>query len=122
MIAIVDLRLLGLAGRDQKITRITNDFLPWTWGAFVIAAIAGSLLFLSNAIKYFDNVPFRLKFILMALAGINMLAFQFVTFRKVAAWDDGPPPLAAKLAGGISLVLWIGVVAAGRWIGFTMFG
>ena len=122
-IAIVDLRLLGLAGRDQKITRLTSDILPWTWAAFILAAMMGSLLFASNAVKYFDNIPFRAKFALMALAGLNMLVFQFVTFRGVAKWDIGAPtPLAAKLAGAFSLVLWVGVIAFGRWIGFTMFG
>ena len=121
-IAIVDLRLLGLAGRDQKITRLTSDTLPWTWAAFGLAAICGSLLFSSNAVKYFDNIPFRAKFALMALAGLNMLVFQFLTFRGVAKWDESATPLAAKLAGALSLLLWVGVIACARWIGFTMFG
>jgi hypothetical protein len=121
-IAMVDLRLLGVAAGDQRITRMTRDILPFTWAAFVIAAIAGALLFSSNAVKYFDNIPFRMKFALMALAGINMLVFQLVTFRGVNNWDEGGTPLTAKLAGLFSLILWIGVVACGRWIGFTMFG
>jgi Family of unknown function (DUF6644) len=121
-IAIVDLRLLGLAGRDQKITRMTSEILPWTWGVFGIAVIAGSLMFSSNAVKYFDNVAFRMKFTLMLLAGVNMMAFQFITFRSVAKWDEtAATPLAVKLAGAFSLLLWIGVVACGRWIGYTMF-
>ena len=122
-IAVVDLRLLGIAGRDQKITRLTEDILPWTWLAFVIAAIAGFLLFSSQAVAYFDNLPFRLKFGFMVLAGINMLVFQFITFKNVAKWDESlPTPLAVKIAGAFSLGLWVCVVAAGRWIGFTMFG
>jgi len=122
-IAIVDLRLLGVAGRDQKITRLTSEILPWTWAAFIIATIAGSLMFSSNAVKYFDNIPFRLKFGLMLLAGVNMLAFQFITFRSVSKWDEtAATPLAVRLAGAFSLLLWIGVVVCGRWIGFTMFG
>ncbi len=122
-IAVVDLRLLGIAGRDQKITRLTHDILPWTWFAFVIAAIMGFLLFSSQAVAYFNNIPFRLKFVFMLLAGVNMLVFQFVTFKNVAKWDEKlPTPFPVKLAGALSLGLWVCVVAAGRWIGFTMFG
>ena len=101
---------------------MTSDILPWTWAAFIVATIAGTLMFASNAVKYFDNLPFRLKFGLMLLAGINMLCFQFITFRSVSKWDEtAATPLAVKLAGAFSLLLWIGVVASGRWIGFTMF-
>jgi hypothetical protein len=122
-IAMVDMRLLGLAARDQRPARITSDILPWTWAAFIIAAIAGFLLFSSQAEKYFVNPAFRAKFVLLALAGINMLVFQLITGRDIARWPEGKPtPMKAKIAGGISLVLWIGIVACGRWIGFTMFG
>ena len=58
--------------------------------------------------------------VLLLLAGANMLAFHRFTYRGVAAWDvDTPTPPAAKLAGGLSLLFWIGVVACGRWVGFT---
>ncbi|HXZ68487.1 MAG TPA: DUF6644 family protein [Alphaproteobacteria bacterium] len=122
-IAMVDLRLLGVAARDQRPARITADILPWTWGAFIVAAIAGSLLFSSQAEKYFDNGPFRAKFVLMGLAGINMLVFQLFLGRDIQSWPEGAKtPVKAKIAGAISLTLWIGVVTCGRWIGFTMFG
>jgi hypothetical protein len=122
-IALVDLRLLGLTGRDQKPGRIAADILPWTWGAFILAACAGSLLFASQAEKYFGNTAFRTKFSLMALAGINMLVFQLITGRNIDSWpEDAPTPLTAKIAGGLSLALWVGVVTCGRLIGFTMFG
>ncbi len=121
-IAMVDLRLLDLTARDQKASRITADILPWTWGAFIIAVCAGSLMFMSQAEKYFDNPAFRAKFVLMALAGINMLVFQLITGRDIEHWPVGTrTPLRAKIAGALSLVLWIGVVACGRWIGFSMF-
>jgi hypothetical protein len=53
------------------------------------------------------------------LAGINMLYFQFVTFRSVQSWDTGRPIPAARVAGGISLTLWCLVIGFGRWIGFV---
>lgn len=120
-IAAFDLRLLGWASRDRAVSRLAADVLPVTWAAFGVAAASGLLMFASNAPKYFDNVYFRGKLVLLALAGLNMLVFQFVVRRDPGAWDTGPAvPRAARLAAALSLLLWTLVVAAGRWIGFTM--
>jgi len=119
-IMVVDLRLLNLASRNRPVSELTAEVLPWTWTAFAIAAITGSLLFSSAATKYVGLWPFRAKMVLLLCAAINMTVFHLGAFRGVAAWDRAPatPPPAARLAGGISLAIWVGVVAMGRWIGF----
>lgn len=119
-IAMVDLRLLNLAYRDRTVRGITEEVLPYTWMAFVLAAIFGFLLFASAATKYYGIATFRAKLVLMALAGINMLAFQFIPYRKVDEWGGvRQTTQAAKICGALSLLLWIGVVALGRWTGFA---
>lgn len=119
-IAIVDLRLLGLASANRPYTQLSREILPWTWGAFVVAAIFGTLLIITRPLAYFENHEFRVKFVFMALAGINMLVFQSITARSISQWDRGKTPLAGKIAGGLSLVCWIAVVYYARWTGFTM--
>jgi hypothetical protein len=119
-IAMVDLRLLGWRGRAVAITTMTGDLLPWTWGSFVVAALSGSLLFITNAASYYGNLAFRLKMLVLLLAGLNMLVFELRTVRGVAAWNRGQPaPPAARLAGALSLFCWLAIVALGRWVGFT---
>lgn len=118
-ISLVDLRLLGLANKQRSVSELTAEALPWTWCAFAVAAIAGLLLFASKAVTYYQDLPFRLKMLCLLLAAANMLVFHLVTARGQTAWDQGPPPPRVKLAGGLSLALWIIIVAAGRWIGFT---
>ena len=119
-IAMVDLRLLGVTNRQRAVTRLTTEILPWTWGGFVLAVITGSLMFSSSATKYFDNVPFRIKFVFLVLAGANMAVFHLVTQRSIEHWDEhSSTPVGAKIAGGLSLLFWFGVVTAGRWIGFV---
>ena len=119
-VTMLDLRLLGVASRDRSVTELHKEVLPWTWSSFAVAAMAGSLLFSSSATKYYHNVPFRMKMALLLLVGLNAAFFEFRTFRSVAAWDQGPRiPRAAKIAGGVGILLWIAVVACGRWIGFT---
>jgi hypothetical protein len=118
-IFIVDLRLLGLASRQMRFTTLSDQVLPWTWRAFALAATTGSLLLAANATAYYDNTPLRLKAVLLLLAGVNMAWFQAVLRRDVAAWDAVRPPAAARASGGISLLLWTGIVACGRWAGFV---
>jgi hypothetical protein len=120
-IAIVDLRLLGLASTRRPFTELSREVLPWTWGAFVLAATTGGLMFVSQPLGYYANVAFRIKIILVLLAGLNMLVFQLVTHRGVARWDRAPSvPLPGKIAGTFSLIFWVAVVFFGRRIGFTM--
>ena len=119
-IAMIDLRLLGMVSRTSPVSRLSKEVLPWTWTAWCVAAVFGSLLFASNANAYAANVQFRLKFTCMALAALNMLIFQFGAFRHVERWDLGQPPTRAKIAGALSMLLWIGVVFFGRWVGFTV--
>jgi hypothetical protein len=119
-ILMMDLRLIGLASRDSAVTKLSNEVLPYTWAAFVCEVISGTTMFISKAGVYWHNPQFQLKFLFMALAAANMLSFHFGAFRRVAAWDDAlPPPPAARLAGALSISLWIIVVVFGRWIGFT---
>jgi hypothetical protein len=118
-IMTVDLRLLGLANKERPFSEVASEMLPWTWTAFVIAALAGMLMFSSKALTYYGNIPFRLKMICLLLAGINMAMFHWLGTRHLEAWDRGQPPRSARLAGGASLLLWVTIVAAGRWVGFT---
>jgi len=122
-IMIVDLRILGIAGKERSYWRVSDDMLKWTWGAFALAAVTGSLMFTTNARVYADNTFFRIKFALMALAGLNMLVFQLTAGRKGAAWGErGPAPGSARAAATLSLLLWLAVIGMGRAVGFTTTG
>jgi len=120
-ILAVDLRLLGLASVGRPVSRVTGSVLPLTWCAFVIALGSGGLLFISNATKYLANGFFLAKLLLIGVAGLNMAVFHAVSAKDLPRWENEVrPPLQARLAGGLSIALWVAVVACGRWIGFTM--
>jgi hypothetical protein len=121
MIAIVDLRLLGLLGRGSAVRDLYRDVIPLTWAAFVVAAITGILLFMSQAVAYSTNFAFRMKFAVLALLALNMLAFRLFVYPGIAKWDrTAAIPLRARLAGAISLAGWIAVVSSARWIAYLM--
>ena len=118
-ILIVDLRLLGVASTNRPFTRVAHDLLHFTWAGFALAVVTGTLLFLPNAGSIYINVNFQVKMVLLLLAGINMFVFELVTARRVSVWDNAVPPASARLAGLLSIGLWMGVIVFGRLIGFT---
>jgi len=120
-ILVIDLRLLGLASLNRPVGGITKAILPLTWSAFAVAAVSGLLLFVSNATKYLDNGYFVAKVLLICAAGLNMVVFHGISAKDLPRWEnEAALPLPARLAGGLSILLWVAVVACGRWIGFTM--
>ena len=120
-IAIVDLRLIGYASHRKGARQLILDLLPFTWAAFGLAVVTGSLLFTSNASGYAANTQFLSKMAVLLLAGINMAYFHLTAYRRIDQWDDAlPTPKAVRIAGATSLVLWITIVFLGRWIGFTI--
>ena len=119
-IAIIDLRLLGIASTQRSFQRMASDILKWTWGAFALTALTGSLMFITNASVYYHNFYFRTKMLLLALTGINMLFFELTAGRTIHRWDQAPSaPRAGKAVAALSLAMWIGIICMGRLIGFT---
>ncbi|HWK68002.1 MAG TPA: DUF6644 family protein [Rhizobiaceae bacterium] len=119
-ISIVDLRLLGIPNAGRPFTVIAGELLRWTWLAFALTFVTGLLMFTTSAAAYYQNTPFRLKMLVLLLAGVNMLIFELLTVRSVERWNkDAPAPATAKVAGALSLLFWIGVICFGRWIGYT---
>ncbi len=119
-IFIVDLRLLGFPNTRRSFVRIADELLWLTWSAFVVAVIAGLLMFAANAKTYWVNTAFQFKMLALLGAGLNMAIFQGITYRSVARWDQGVgTPLAAKAAGALSILIWVTVIFLARWIGFT---
>jgi hypothetical protein len=120
-ILAVDLRLLGLASIRRSVSRVTHGILPLTWCTFVVAVASGGLLFISNATKYLGNGFFVAKLFLIGAAGLNMMIFHAISAKDLPRWENETRlPLPARLAGGLSILLWVAVVACGRWVGFTM--
>jgi hypothetical protein len=114
---MVDLRLIGIAARSYAVSRMSKEMIPWTWVAFVVSVATGFGLFITRANHYMENPAFQIKLLAMGLAGLNMWLFHFGVFRNVAQWDTEVTPSSAKASAALSLLLWVGVILAGRWVG-----
>lgn len=114
-IAILDLRLLGVLLRGERVTVVARQVLPVVWTGFGILTTTGLLLFAAEAAKSYANPAFRLKLLLLVIAGLNPLIYYRTVYRRIAEWDAHPrTPVAARFAGGVSLTLWTAIIAAGR--------
>ena len=118
-VTIVDLRLLGVALKKEPVTEVAGQVLRLTWAGFVVMAVTGIMLFASEAAKLYANPAFRIKLVLLALAGLNPLLFHSTIYRTVGAWDDAPrTPRRARIAAFCSLALWTAIIVTGRAIAY----
>jgi hypothetical protein len=118
-IVVVDLRLLGFGLRRLPVSSVIRQVLPWTLAGFCFMAITGSLLAWSEPVRLFKSVFFPWKLLFIAVAGLNALLFHLGVYRGVHRWDSAlRTPARARLAGVVSIVCWICVIAAGRAVGY----
>jgi hypothetical protein len=115
-VLVVDLRLLGWGLRRQTVAEVARDAYPWLVGSLVVMLVTGISLFLSESVKCYYSTPFWWKMSSLALAMI----FAFTVRRRVTMSEDARVrPIYLKLVALVSLTLWFGVGAGGRWIGFS---
>ena len=119
MIVITDLRLLGAILTERPIADVVNGLRWWKRLGFVIMASMGIMLAGSKAVDYYPNPYFWTKMSLLAVIAIHALIFRPMVYNHPEELDRTPLiPTRAKAAGALSLILWTGVVCAGRLIGY----
>lgn len=118
--AMLDLRLVGVAGRRQSLHEMGARFLPWVWTALVVLACSGTILIIGEPGRELQSDMFWIKMGLLACALALTLIFQTQLRREKSFWERHRA--AAILLGSVSLIIWVGIVAAGRWIAYVEHG
>ncbi|MEO8143711.1 MAG: DUF6644 family protein [Betaproteobacteria bacterium] len=117
-IVVLDLRLLGLS-RSLPVRRLAMHVLPWTAASFALIVPSGMAMFVAHAGELISNPVFAVKMCLILLAGANAGILHAGVFRRAGKWDvDVMPPLAARAAAAVSMLLWISVIACGRLLAY----
>jgi hypothetical protein len=120
-ILMMDLRLLGVGYMQTPFSQVQRRLFPWQMAAMLFSAMTGLALVYGNPPNYVTNIIFWVKMLAMALAGLNALAFHYITEYTLVDWDAGrTPPTGAKLAGALSIVLWCNVIVSGRLIPYAL--
>ena len=109
-IAIVDLRIMGVAARKQSATRLAEQAFPWIWTGLAFAVLSGFVMFAGQATDYLHNSIFHRKLLVILLAVILGAWVQ----RNVSKWEQSPSvPAWAKVVALVSLALWVGAILMG---------
>ena len=115
IIMFLDLRFLRFAFRDVPVSRLMRQMGPWMITGLIIMFITGILLFVTEAAKAYINPFFRVKMILLVLAGVNALVYQLKYYPKMEAWDTSKVvPIGVKTIAWISLIFWFAIIICGR--------
>src|SRR5436190_22277232 len=122
LVLMMDLRLLGIGNMQTPFSQLQRRLFPFQMVGMMFSAITGVALLYAQPMRFYPNIFFWLKMFLMALAGLNAMAFHYLTYSSVSRWDKDPilPP-AARMAGALGLALWMTVVVAGRLIAYNWF-
>lgn len=115
---IIDLRGLGFFKRMPLLE--AHKLVPVAIGAFLVQLLTGIAFIFNGPQNYFDDLSFRIKMLLVVLAGLNALAFEFAVFRPLAAGKSGVETGAViKISSAASLIIWACVLICGRLIPYV---
>ena len=120
LLVVSDLRLVGVVMRRRPASEVSQQLAPWMLAGFAIMFASGVLLFWSQALKAYNSVFFRIKLCLLVLAAVNACVYHLTIYRRMGDWENRlVPPSQARLAGWLSLIIWAGIIAAGRTMAYT---
>lgn len=122
-IGMLNLRLLRLAGTNRSFADLTERLMPWIWTALAVLFVTGAVQTIAEPSRELLNNTFRLKMALLAVVIAISAAYQITTRNEPRYWEISPERRRlAKLLAVVSLLLWIGVLAAGRLIAYVDLG
>ena len=117
-----DLRLVGILLRHVPVSEVWRRLIPWITVGALIMMVSGVLLFISDPVRFYGNIFFRIKTVGLGLALLNALAFHFGIERQLVNWDTADvTPRAARVAGGLSIFLWAVIIVCGRFVAYNWF-
>ena len=116
-----DLRLAGWILGDQPVSAVFRPLRPFMLAGFGLTFVTGGLLFWAMALRCYGSPFFWAKMIMLVLGGINITVYHVTIDRRRTEWDEAPfPPVQARIAGLVSLALWVGIIAAGRLMAYFL--
>jgi hypothetical protein len=122
LVIMMDLRLIGVAFMHAPLAQIQRRLFSWQMAGFVPSMATGVLLFFVDPLRFYGNVFFWVKLVLLALAGLNALTFHLKTYRMAERWDEHPQAMGrARRAGVVSLLFWSATIVSGRLIAYNWF-
>lgn len=119
---LVDLRIFRLFERDEPLREVMRRFLPPIWPVLVILLVTGSLLIIGEPRRSLVNTTFYLKMALLLVAILLTATLQRMVLASPGAFEDRSRQMAGRALATLSILVWCGILFAGRWIAYTAAG
>ena len=120
---LVDLRIWRIIERDEPLPEMARRFLPTIWPVLVILLVTGSLLIIGEPRRSLLNSTFYLKMALLVVAILLTIGLQRSISSSPNSWDrDRWRRIVGRFAATVSILVWCGILFAGRWIAYTQAG
>lgn len=116
-----ELRLFNVGMRNVSVSETWTRLSPLILIGFVVMVASGTLLFVSEPLRFWGSILFRIKMVAMVIAGINALFFHYTVGRRLVDWDTRPLPTSAHVTGVVSVTLWVLILFCGRLIAYNWF-
>lgn len=117
--AMVNLRLIGAIAQDEPVAVTARRYLPWIWYILPVMLITGTILVIGEPARSLENPAFQMKMLLLIAAMLLTFIVQRQLRHDPLFWDrSGGRRVTARGLAGISIMLWVGIVFAGRWIAY----
>lgn len=116
-VLLINLRVVGIVERSQPIAAVLDRFLLPTGIAILVLAITGALLIAGEPTRAVFRTIFWVKMALILAAGLLTWSHR----SALSATGLGVPRVRVtrKAIALVALLLWLGVIVAGRWIAYV---
>ena len=116
---MMDLRILGLAGRDQTLRQTTSRFGPWLMWALVALLVTGALMVIGEPVRELVTFSFWFKMVLVAVGTVIAAIFLRTLKRNDQRWEEAVTERASiKLMAVFTFLVWLAVIVLGRLIAY----
>ena len=118
-VLMIDLRVLGVAGRSQTMQQVAHRFVPWLWGGLFVLIVTAIPLIIAEPERDLTNWTFQLKMAMIAAGIAITVGFERSVRRSADSWEHSASHRLATALAIATMLLWVAIAISGRWIAYT---
>jgi hypothetical protein len=116
---MINLRLLGVGRSGRSVSQLSNTLVPWMWRGLAVLLCTGLIQTIAEPVRQFVTPAFWAKMTMIIVVATMTALYAKAVRRNASVWDAGSRPSQAKVFAILSTLLWLAIIACGRFIGYT---
>ena len=116
---MINLRLLGVGRSGRSVSQLSNTLVPWMWRGLAVLLFTGLVQTIAEPVRQFVTPAFWAKMTMIIVVATMTTLYAKAVRRNASVWDAGFRPSRARIFAVLSTLLWLAIIACGRFIGYT---